>query len=229
MKNQFRVPILTLSAYAATLFTSLGYDSAQSLELLAGTVVGAIVGNIISLLYVDRVPRNVMLGGGALVVSINMSIETALTSRYLGTDNKAGLSAAAAFLFIFQFIFNLFCEGPSQYYTGEIFPTHLRAKSMTINVVAFCLIDILWLELAPTAFGHIGWMYYLVFCVLGFFGSIIIFFTFPDTLRKALEEVARLFGDEDLVGVYQEDIHEAQGKQDAVQVEYEQDKQAGEI
>ena len=168
-----------------------------------------------------------MLGAGALVVSINMSIETALTSRYLGTDNKAGLSAAAAFLFIFQFIFNLFCEGPSQYYTSEIFPTHLRAKGMTINVVTFCLIDILWLELAPTAFGHIGWKYYLVFCVLGFFGSIIIFTTFPDTLRKPLEEVARLFGDEDLVGVYQEEIPEAREKQDNVEIEQVQDEQAG--
>lgn len=40
-------------------------------------------------------------------------------------------------------------------------------------------------------------------------GSLVMFFTFPDTLNKPLEEVARLFGDEDLVAIYFEtvDIH----------------------
>lgn len=195
------------TAYAASIFSELGYDAGGSLQLLAGLYVGAIVANLISLTYVDRVPRNTMLGAGVLLVTVILAIETALQSQYLGTGNNAGLSAAAAFLFLFLAGFNCFLEAISWYYASEIFPTHLRAKGMTIGVIGFCLVDILWLEIAPTAFATIGWKYYLVFICISVFSAAIIFFTFPNTLRLPLEEVAKLFGDEDLVAVYQKDIH----------------------
>lgn len=159
-----------------------------------------------SLLYVDRVPRNVILSVGVLAVTVVLPIYTALVASFLESGQASGLSAAAAFLFLFLCVFNLFLEGPSLYYTSEIFPTHLRGKGMTINVAAFCLIDILWLELAPTATVNIGWKYYLVFICVSVPGAALIYFKFPDTLRKPLEEIALLFGDEDLVPVQQDQI-----------------------
>jgi hypothetical protein len=101
----------------------------------------------------------------------------------------------------------MFLEAISWYYASEIFPTHLRAKGMTLGVIGFCLIDILWLELAPTAFASIAWKYYLVFICVSVVSAAVIFFTFPNTLHMPLEEVAKLFGDDDLVAVYQRDIH----------------------
>lgn len=158
---------------------------------------------------------------GVLAVTVILSIETALTSRFLGTDNKSGLAAAGAFLFLFLCTFNLSLEAISWYYASEIFPTHLRAKGMTIGVVGFCLVDILWLELAPTAFARIGWKYYLVFICLSVLGAAVIYFTFPDTLRKPLEEIAQLFGDDDLVAVYQKDIHIDHEKHNVVEAEHQ--------
>lgn len=198
--------LISLIAYAATIFASLGYGPGQSLQLLAGMYVAAMTGNIISLTYVDRIPRNRILGIGVVACTVITSIETALQARYLKSTNKPGLSAAAAFLFLFLFTFNLFIEGPSLYYTSEIFPTHLRSKGMTINVLGFCVTAILWLEIAPTAFSNIGWRYYLVFICLSVVGASAIFFVFPDTLGKPLEEIAAIFGDDDLVAVFQGDI-----------------------
>lgn len=129
-----------------------------------------------------------------------------MVATYVGTTNTKGLGAAAAFLFLFLAAFNLFLEGPSQYYISEIFPTHIRSKGMTVNVIGNNICNIFWLELAPTAFADIGWKYYLVFICLSVFGAALIFFTFPDTLHKPLEEVAELFGDNDLVAVFQEDL-----------------------
>ncbi|EXJ90151.1 hypothetical protein A1O3_03220 [Capronia epimyces CBS 606.96] len=198
---------LVVTTYAASVFAQLGYDAGASLQLLAGLYVGAIVGNLISLTYVDRVPRHKMLAGGVVAVTIIISIETALQATYLGTGNKSGLGATAAFLFLFLIFFNLFLEAISWYYASEIFPTHLRSKGMTLGVIGFCLVDILWLELAPTAFATIGWKYYLVFICVSVVSAAFIFFTFPNTLHMPLEEVAKLFGDDDLVAVYQRDIH----------------------
>jgi len=200
----------------------IGYDPGQSLNLLAGTYLGAIVGNLISLTYVDRVPRNIILSVGTIACAIVLSVEVALVSNLLSTTNTRGLAAAAAFLFLFLFTFNLFVEGPSYYYASEIFPTHVRAKGMTINVIGFCVVNLLWLEIAPVAFETIGWKYYLVFICLSVFGAVTIFFTFPDTLRKPLEEVARLFGDEELVAIYQQDLQNGGEKHEAIgtQLEY---------
>ncbi|TVY54264.1 Lactose permease [Lachnellula cervina] len=190
---------LVITTYAASIVAGMGYDAGQSLNLLAGTYLAAIVGNLISLTYVDKVPRNIIMSIGTIVCSIVLSIETALVAKFLGTTNTDGLAAAVAFLFLFLFTFNLFMEGPSYYYASEVFPTHVRAKGMTINVIGFCIVNLLWLEIAPTAFKTIGWKFYLVFICISVFGAAIIFFTFPDTLGKPLEEVARLFGDEELL------------------------------
>jgi len=197
---------LVVTTYAASIYTTLGYDAADSLEFLAGIYLAAIAGNLISLTYVDRVPRNILMSIGVLVCTTVLAIETGLVSGLGVDDNQARLKGAAAFLFLFLFSFNLFIEGPSWYYASEVFPTHIRSKGMTMNVIGFCCINIMWLEIAPTAFKHIGWKYYLVFICVSVFGAAIIFFTFPDTLRKPLEEVAQLFGDDDLVAIYQNDI-----------------------
>jgi hypothetical protein len=135
-----------------------------------------------------------MLTTGVIIATCILSIETALVANFLGTTNKAGLSAAAAFLFLFLAVFNLFLEGIAWYYPAEIFPTHLRAKGMTLSVIGFCVVDILWLEIAPTAIAEIGWKYYLVFISLSVPGAAILFFFYPDTLGKPLEEVCLCFG-----------------------------------
>ena len=91
-------------------------------------------------------------------------------------------------------------------YLGEIFPTHLRAKGVCLGVAMISLMNIIWLQSAPTAFAAIGWKFYLAFIIPGSIGAIIMWFYFPDTLGLPLEEVAAIFGDADEVAVYQRDI-----------------------
>lgn len=37
-------------------------------------------------------------------------------------------------------------------YLGELFPTHLRAKGVSLGVAVISLTNIMWLQAAPTAF-----------------------------------------------------------------------------
>lgn len=87
-------------------------------------------------------------------------------------------------------------EGVQFVYLGEIFPTHLRAKGIGLGIAALCAINIVWLQVAPTAFLHIGWKFYLCFIIPGTIMAVIILFFWPDTRRMPLEEIAALFGDE---------------------------------
>jgi hypothetical protein len=103
---------------------------------------------------------------------------------------------------------------------NEIFPTHLRSKGATLCIASYSLINIMWTQVSPIAFDNIGWKYYLVFICCCVVASVIIYFTYPDTLNKPLEEVALMFGDEDLVAHYvQEHARDGLRKDELVPVQ----------
>ena len=97
-------------------------------------------------------------------------------------------------------------DGTQFSYLGEIFPTHLRAKGVCLGVSMISLMNIVWLQSAPTAFKTIKWKFYLAFIIPGTIGAILMWIYFPDTLGLPLEEVAAIFGDADEVAMYQRDI-----------------------
>lgn len=141
-----------------------------------------------------------------VAVSIALALEAAMTAVFVGTSNKSGLAAGVAFLYIYIFVYGLFLDGPGYYYAIELFPTHLRAKGATCCIASFSLINIMWLQVAPIAFASIGWKFYLVFIACALVSAVVMFTTFPNTLNKPLEEVAALFGDSDLVAIYQSEL-----------------------
>jgi hypothetical protein len=61
----------------------------------------------------------------------------------------------------------------------------------------------MWTQVSPVAFRTIHWKYYMVFISCCVVSAAIMYFYFPDTLGKPLEEVARIFGDDDLVAHYE--------------------------
>lgn len=200
--------MLTYTAidYGPILFADLGYSPAQVLLFQAGNILQGLSAVVASLFIVDRFPRPTLLAVGMLVAGINISIVAALNATFLGTGNKSGLAAAIAFIFVYVWCYGFLLDGVGYFYAAELFPTHLRAKGVTCCLGAYCLINILWLQVSPTAFENIGWKYYMVFVSCAVTGAAIAWFTFPDTAHCSLEEVAKLFGDDDLVAIYREEI-----------------------
>jgi len=81
-------------------------------------------------------------------------------------------------------------------YLGELFPYHLRAKGVALGISGIALLNIVWLEAAPAALKNIGWKYYLCFIIPSSLAAGLILCYWPNTNGLALEEIARLFGDE---------------------------------
>lgn len=138
---------------------------------------------------------------------VALSVEAAITARYIGSTNTNALRTGVAFLDVYIFFFSSLLDALSYFYVSEISPTHLRAKTMTVLIGTSSLTNILWLQIAPVAFANIGWKFYMVFISITCVGAVVEFFTFPNTLNMPLEEVAKLFGDDDHVAVYQQDVH----------------------
>lgn len=116
-------------------------------------------------------------------------------------------------LYVYIVMWEVALDGTQFVYVSELFPNHLRAKGLSLALAAFCLVNIVWLQTAPTAFEYvyltqalitmmtqnsyrsIGWRFYLVFIIPGAIGSVTMWLTFPDTRGMPLEEVAAIFGD----------------------------------
>ncbi|EXJ89882.1 hypothetical protein A1O3_02949 [Capronia epimyces CBS 606.96] len=196
-----------IAIYGTTLYKNLGFSSEKQLLFQAGTFAVNLPFTTSCVFYTEKFRRPTLISFGLVLLVGILSCYTGLTATYIGTDNRAGQSAAVAMIWIFLATYSATVEGPFYYYSSEFFPTHLRAKGMTLQATTFCWTSILWAQSAPTAIDNIGWHFFLIFIILATFGAAVIYFYYPDTRGKTLEEIAALFGDDDLVAVYQRDIH----------------------
>lgn len=101
---------------------------------------------------IDLIPRPRFIAIGLLGCQICLIIEAALVANFAGSDNTDGLKAAVAVLFIFVFSYE-FCMDSTQFvYLGELFPTHIRAKGVSLGCGTLALMNVMWLQVAPVAF-----------------------------------------------------------------------------
>jgi MFS family permease len=157
--------------------------------------------------FVDRVPRPWLIGGGLLSCGALVGILAALQSFYLDTENRAGLGACVAIIFLFQATFSLALDGPTYFYIAEIWPSHVRSQGFAIAMAVLSGTNLMWLQATPYAISTISWRWYLVFTCIPGAAAVVVFFWFKDTRNKPLEEIAGMFGDEDMVAVYQRELN----------------------
>ena len=164
---------------------------------------------------------------GVIGCEICLVFEAALVANFVPSENHAALQAAVAMFFTFQVSYGVALDRTMFSYIGELFPTHIRSKGVCLGVSMISLMNVTWLQSAPTAFANIGWVsfvspshirrrkanmfelcqeFHLVFIVSGTIGGLVIFFFFPDTSHRPLEEIAEIFGDADELAIYQRDV-----------------------
>ncbi|KAF2710650.1 MFS transporter [Pleomassaria siparia CBS 279.74] len=204
--------VLVINNYGPTLYKNLGFGPVKQLLYPAAWLTFALGLNAMAIPLVDHFPRNKYISFGILGCMATLIIEAALIANFGSSDNQSALQAAVAMFFVFQIFYGFCLDGTQFAYLGELFPTHLRAKGVSLGVATISFTNIIWLQAAPTAFLNIGWKFYLVFIIPGTIGGIIMWIYFPDTNGLPLEEVAAIFGDEDDIAVYQREIEVRDGR-----------------
>ncbi|KAH0845709.1 MFS sugar transporter [Fonsecaea pedrosoi] len=193
---------LVLNNYGPTLYGALGYDTEQQFLYQIGWYTVAIGGGILALFVVERVARPKLIAFGIQFCLCCLAIEAALVATYttpeaLANPNNSALSAAVAMLFVYVVMWEICLDGTQFVYISEICPNHLRAKGIALGMAGLCAMNIMWLQVAPIAFKNIGWKFYLCFIIPGTVFVCFLLYWFPDTRRIPLEEVAKIFGDQD--------------------------------
>ncbi|KAK7883526.1 hypothetical protein LTR67_011102 [Exophiala xenobiotica] len=193
--------ILVINNYGPTLYAGLGFDTNLQFLYQGGWITLAFGCGCLSLLFIDHFPRNKFVAFGIAGCMAALIVECALAATYASASallhpNGPALRAGVAMIYVYVIFYEINLDGVLFAYLGEIFPTHLRAKGMSLGIAAVCLMNIIWLQAAPTAFANIHWRFYLCFIIPGCLSAVMIWFWFPDTLGIPLEEVAAMFGDE---------------------------------
>jgi len=88
------------------------------------------------------------------------------------------------------------CMDASQFlYLSEIFPTQIRGQGTAVGMCAWYAAQIIILVAGPIALTKIGWKFLLVMVIPTGIYWFLIFFLFPETRQKSLEDINEAFGE----------------------------------
>ncbi|KAJ5456132.1 uncharacterized protein N7458_003715 [Penicillium daleae] len=203
--------LLVISAYGSVLYSTLGYGPREQIVFQCGYITVGVVFNILGDVLVDLLGRKRLMLIGLSTVTFWMIIETSMVAAFaspiLAHPNTAGIAMAVSALYFYIAFYAPTVDTAAFVYYSEVFPNHLRAKGVSTAICFGALADLIYMQAASTAFANIGWKYFLVFIIIPVIGLIYVAVRFPETNGLPLEEVARLFGDQDHVMVYMEDVN----------------------
>ena len=165
--------VLVINNYGPSLYKQLGFSPVKQLLYPAAWLMWALGPNVFAMLIVDRFPRNKYIAFGVFGCMATLIVEAALVATYVPSNNNSALQAAVAMFFVFQLFYGMCLDGTQFSYLSEMWPSHLRAKGVCLGVSMISLMNIIWLQSAPTAFANIGWKFYLAFIIPGTLGAVV--------------------------------------------------------
>ncbi|KAJ0331755.1 hypothetical protein COL5a_002423 [Colletotrichum fioriniae] len=181
-----------VSVYAPILFQQgLGLSSQYSRILSGGTLTWKFLASFIAFFTIDRFGRRaafIVSGTGMSLCMIALAIATSF-----GTDNYPAQIAAAFFIFLYNTWIPIGLMGANYLYCTEVAPLRLRMAMSSISTANHWLFNFLVIMVTPVALNTIGWRYYIVYAVIAAAMPVTVYFFFPETTGRNLEEIDLLF------------------------------------
>jgi len=182
----------------------------------------------IAIFTIEKFGRRSLMMFGAAGMSISMAILAGTTSVEGNASYGIG---ATVFLFVFNSFFAIGWLGMTWLYPAEITPLSIRAPANAIATTANWLFNFLVVMVTPVAFANIEYQTYIIFAVINFAIVPSVYFFFPETMGRSLEEMDEIFhkttGAFDVVGIANEMPHRY-GKKGELLIDYEDTERAQE-
>jgi len=158
-----------------------------------------------AIIYIDRWGRRPMLLIGTLLMGFWLSLVGGLQGRFgdwgivdgsrvwVINSHQAATKAiiVCSYLFVSSFAITM---GPVSWtYPAEIFPMKVRSKAVSLATAANWTFNFALAWAVPPGLSTIAWKTYFIFAAFNFAACIHIFFCFPETAQRTLEEVEEIF------------------------------------
>lgn len=117
------------------------------------------------------------------------------TSKVADDDpsNHDAANTTIAFIYLFGIIFSFGWTPLQTMYIAETLPTATRAKGTAIGQFLSSVSSVIIQYSSGPAFAHISYYFYLVFVGWDLIEIVVMFFFFPETKKRTLEELAEVF------------------------------------
>ncbi|KAL0950346.1 hypothetical protein HGRIS_010314 [Hohenbuehelia grisea] len=182
------------SYFLARILDNVGIHDNHTKNLinLANTCWGFLNATILAL-TVSRFKRRTMYlacSSSILLIFVGWTIASA---QYQMTESQASSRAVIAFIFLYSPAYNMAYNALTYTFLVELFPFHVRAKGITIFQWFSRAAGFFNQFVNPIGIANAGWKYYISYCVWLAFEVIFIWFLFPETANRTLEELAFLY------------------------------------
>ncbi|CAG8946764.1 unnamed protein product [Penicillium salamii] len=187
-----------ITYYIPTLLESqVGLDATTSRLIAACNGTEYFIASWIAVFTVEKFGRRSLMLFGAVGMSISMvvlAISDNISASHKGTSTgvKAGI-AQTVFLFVFNTFFAIGWLGMTWLYPAEIVPLKIRAPANALSTSSNWIWNFMVVMITPVAFESIGYKTYVIFAVINAAIVPVVYFFFPETTMRSLEEMDRIF------------------------------------
>ncbi|KAH8690868.1 putative sugar transporter [Talaromyces proteolyticus] len=193
--------------YAVFLFQQAGLGSTSS-SLLANGLQGVIL-NIFTLpdmYFMDKWGRRIpmIIGGfgmGVAMMLIGVIMKTTGDPIYDSLTKKTNFhfadqnasNACIAFVYIYVMVFALTWACVAWVYPPELFSMNMRGRGTSLSSATNWFVNFWFALYIPTAMDKISWKLYIIFMALCYVMATVVYFFYPESAGKTLEEMDFLF------------------------------------
>lgn len=183
------------SYYLSKVLNSINITDAKTQLIINGcTQIWSFFAACLFAALVDKAGRRRLFLLGVLGMGVSYIIWTICSALNEQTHfrNKGYAGGVIAMIFVFSLWYHA-CSPIGATYIMEITPFSLRAKASMLYQFTGNLAQVFNAFANPVAMDAISWKYYVVWCVVIGVHFVLIWFFFPETKGRSLEEVAEIF------------------------------------
>ncbi|KAF4622669.1 hypothetical protein G7Y89_g14359 [Cudoniella acicularis] len=206
-----------LTYYQNLLFVAMGYTStyAKNRINLANQCWSLLSATVLALIVARFKRRTMFLAStGAMLatfVAMTIAFEKLGEAKHSNTKNPAAGIAALFFFFAYSPAYNLGNNALTYTYLIELFPYSTRTRGIGIEQVFAKIGAFFSNNVNPIAMAAIDWKFFAIYSGWITFEVLFVFFLYPETQGRTLEELAFLFEDQELADqtarAVEEEIH----------------------
>ncbi|KAG4419013.1 hypothetical protein IFR04_007874 [Cadophora malorum] len=142
----------------------------------------------VAVFAVERLGRRQLMLFGAAGMSLSM-----VALAICDSIGSAAAIGQTVFLFVFNTFFAIGWLGMTWLYPAEIVPLKIRAPANALATSGNWLFNFMVVMITPVAFDSIGYKTYVIFAVINAFIFPVVYFFYPETAYRSLEEMDNIF------------------------------------
>ncbi|KAL3490718.1 general substrate transporter [Aspergillus germanicus] len=181
-----------ISVYSTVIFQDgLSLDAQTSRILSGGTLTWKFLAGLVSFFTIDRLGCRfsfIISGSGMAACMLGLAVATSFPH-----SNYAAQIISVLFIFLFNFFLPIGFLGANFLYTTEVAPARLRVAMSSISTANHWLWNFVVTMITPVAIQDIGYRYYIVYTCIGACIPLSIYFLYPETMGRSLEEIDLIF------------------------------------